>query len=406
MAATTTATRWQAPSPRGNSNSLVGFTASTEHTPSCVGTGEDKDWEGSSFGFQPDGSDSDSSLTPSIYRVKPRRGKGREDATEAGTSTLSPGSVGKEDDVEAQAGRAGEDTADEVSQPDSSFTQSDCPFCPGPKLIFEVKGKGKEIAGCADEPIPPPGSPSEASTFTPSDYDPRKLARSFTAPSILPPPPPPFPTLATAPLSLNDTLSCVLALPNPFNPSAGCSEPVCGWPSYAEFTSEGDGRVKRWGWEWDSDLAPSDHHHASADADDEEAAISLPGVGLGRFLPVPRFRDIVDPRLGPGLTDERLRGYFLTGVNGLGGVAGGVPWEMRLMAGERWDLHAERRIWEVWARGGGVRFEDEDEGWDLLEEGAVGVGMAKGLVGWEADDDGKMIGEEWREEEAEDDDEV
>jgi hypothetical protein len=58
-----------------------------------------------------------------------------------------------------------------------------------------------------------------------------------------------------------------------------------------------------------------------------------------------------------------------------------VRWEVRVMAGERWDLHEGRRIWEVWARGGGVRFEDEEDGWEVMEEGWVGVRMGRELVG-------------------------
>jgi hypothetical protein len=71
-------------------------------------------------------------------------------------------------------------------------------------------------------------------------------------------------------------------------------------------------------------------------------------------------------------------------------------------------LHGERRIWEVW----GVRFEDEEDGWDWfdLEGGEVGVVMAGDLlVGGE--DDGfdcfeeRVLGGEKKEEVEEEEEE-
>jgi hypothetical protein len=116
---------------------------------------------------------------------------------------------------------------------------------------------------------------------------------------------------------------------------------------------------------------------------------------LGRFLPVPRLRNTIDPRLG--LTDEQVE--CLVRAHGVGSGGGVLPWEVRVMAGERWDLHAARRLWEVWR----ARFEDEEDGWDWLGEGQVGVQIARGLVGWEDEEDWEEEGDE--DEEAEEADE-
>ncbi|KAK4152023.1 hypothetical protein C8A00DRAFT_35289 [Chaetomidium leptoderma] len=148
-------------------------------------------------------------------------------------------------------------------------------------------------------------------------------------------------------------------------------ENPCPWPSIAELTSEGDGRIKH--------QHQNNHHNDIAMAD-----MSLSSSGqLGRFLPVPRLQGVVDPRLG--YTPEEVAAWL--GAESEGGV---VPWEVRMMVGERWDLHGEKRLWEVWGRGrgrGGLEGEGEveeveEEGWDCLGEGLVGVRMARGLVGW------------------------
>lgn len=283
-----------------------------------------------------------------------------------------------------------------------------------------------------------PSEASTTSTFTPSDYDPRKLNLNPTAfPIILTTPPTP-PHLAILHHALRDKLSPLFARPsNPFTPTRAdlllllppCHPalgkpsssthhgrghhqdnqdernqgndrevkeeekeeeqgPDCPWPTYAELTSEGDARVKH-------------HHHPDSGSADllfcnnnnYNNASAGAKTGLGRFLPVPRLEGVVDPRLGE-LAMGTGAGTGMSGDDGSSSGGGGIPWEARAMAGERWDLHAERRIWEAWGRGGGWRLEDEVPGWDCVEgdageeAGGVGVGvgvrMARGLVGEEA----------------------
>jgi hypothetical protein len=251
-----------------------------------------------------------------------------------------------------------------------------------------------------------PSTPSSASTFTPSDYHPRKLASNklkLNLHSSLPFSPFIKPTLATLPLTHIDGHTAVLARPNnPFTPSH--HPPECDWPTTAELTSEGDSRIKRTDFVpvYDADPVFPDPYSmpyiSPLQAPFGDLSMSMsgpgmmapaptlapgpaPGVGqgqpagnLGRYLPVPRLKNTVDPRLG--LTQNE--------VDSLVRAHGGLPWEVRVMVGERWDLHAQRRIWEVWR----ARFEDEEEGWDRLEEeGGVGVKMARGMVGWEEEGD-------------------
>ncbi|KAH6847856.1 hypothetical protein B0I37DRAFT_431713 [Chaetomium sp. MPI-CAGE-AT-0009] len=247
-----------------------------------------------------------------------------------------------------------------------------------------------------NEPSPHPraSTPSAASTFTPSDYDPRKLNQHTPSPnnSTAPLPPPSPPQLATGPISHRDGLSPFFAhATNPFTPRPGPGPPACDcdWPTVAELTSEGEGRIKRWDTTTSTTAtttpqSTSSHlsHPSNADLNfnpNPDTAYlppftittttlnlnptpnptpfpsSLPHPNLGRFLPIPRLRNTIDPRLGPEYAPPPSEAEALA-----------LPWEVRAMAGERrWDLHAGRHMWEVW----GWRFEDEEDGWDWLGEG-------------------------------------
>jgi hypothetical protein len=283
---------------------------------------------------------------------------------------------------------------------------------------------------------------------TPHHHNHAKPAGSFA-------PPPALTGLehSLLPHALRDGLSPLLALPNPFNPTAtdihsnaatAATAPAasvgaeCDWPSYAEYTSEGDGRVKRWetgdipghaqsqtygdayatddglnggygdeyghgGYAaWPDFIPPftsttSTHYSPpplslfslSHDTDGcTNAMTEVPAASGGergrsnprRFLPVPRFRTTVDPRLG--LTQQEVQ--RLIAEAGGGGSGENVPWEMRLMAGERWDFHRERRLQECW---GFESFEDgeaeEVGGWDALEGDADGALLPGMRMAWE-----------------------
>ena len=305
-------------------------------------------------------------------------------------------------------------------------------------------------------------TPSAASTFTPSDYDPRKFNQHAQSadhiPTFPPPPLPTVPQLATGPLSHRDGLSPFFAHPaNPFTPTAPGSQACdCDWPTVAELTSEGEGRIKRWDTTTSTTTPQSCFSHPSnpsnpfhpdnADADTEDDA-NLPfppdrtntstntntNTNLGRFLPLPRLRNVIDPRLDittlPDLTlfippcpsseapysndknndkdsgisnDDRISNGNDNDtahdngngtVNGKSGTTPSLPWEVRAMAGERrWDLHGARRLWEVW----GWRFEDEEEGWDWLVGGGGcgcgGGGGEGGVVMGEGEGEGVGVG--------------
>jgi hypothetical protein len=184
--------------------------------------------------------------------------------------------------------------------------------------------------------------------------------------------------LATLPLSHNDGLSPVLALPSPFNPSAALN-PDCDWPSYAEYTSEGDARVKQRtpkvnvaitvtspnGTTTTTELAQGPvyphtqshgHHHHQ-----QQQQHNHNDCSLGRFLPVPRLRAVIDPRLG--LTADEVACYVAYEGSGR------IPWEMRAMVPERWDFHRERRVSEAWDRGyAGARAWGDWAFWEMAEE--------------------------------------
>ena len=359
--------------------------------------------------------DSDDSFTPSDYRPKrntarawggggpstwsfiPTHFRDRPEEHEAGglaasggvfttATTCSTAPAAEGDDKGNSNGNgklegdlAAEDTASNSGA--SSSTSSDYTL-DTPKLYptldgtLEPKGKGKVPPSPSPSPShtpaneaanPPSPAPSSISTFTPSDYDPRKLKLKESNPPV--PIPPQVPVLATLHLTHHGNLSPFFAhASNPFTPST--APPECPWPTYAEYTSEGDQRIHHY--------HPNRDGHADPFNMTSTDSYSAGGVGTGigitmgqgmarRFLPVPRLAGRADPRL---VGDREV-------------VEGYIPWEKRMMAGERWDLHGERRIYEVWARGGRVRFEDEEVGWDWLEDGqgvGVGVGMAKELV--------------------------
>ncbi|KAK3293205.1 uncharacterized protein B0H64DRAFT_465302, partial [Chaetomium fimeti] len=235
-------------------------------------------------------------------------------------------------------------------------------------------------------PYARPFTPSAASTFTPSDYDPCKLNQhtpSFDN-STTPPPPPAAPQLATRPLSHRDGLSPFFAhAANPFTPRPGPGPPACDcdWPTVAELTSEGEGRIKRWDTTTTTTIitttatttpqstSSKPSHPSDTNPNPNPNATYLPTIplppfttttipfttpftipptpipqplpppNLRRYLPLPRLRNIIDPRLN--LTPSEAEA--LARDNG-----GTVPWEVRAVAGERrWDLHAERRLWEM-----------------------------------------------------------
>ncbi|GAB1313180.1 hypothetical protein MFIFM68171_03390 [Madurella fahalii] len=263
---------------------------------------------------------------------------------------------------------------------------------------------------------------------------------------------PPPPRINPVPPAAEDGLSTVLALPNPFNLAAPAD---CEWPRPAEFHTEGDDRVKRWevypasaaaaaaasssssSSFRSAGSAPSQQHqhqrqHHSPEqpkkpspyteldlhmmdmgldpvsekgkaafeavmAGHEDAATQQQDseaprmITVGRFLPVPRLRDVADPRLE--LTAEEIA--VLAEVEG--GAAGQqqqqqitIPWRLRLMAGDRWDFHQERRLAERWAAanqqlqqrawagvGGGFDQREEEE---IEEEEKRWRSMVKDLV--------------------------
>ncbi|KAL2180081.1 uncharacterized protein P884DRAFT_327877 [Thermothelomyces heterothallicus CBS 202.75] len=253
-------------------------------------------------------------------------------------------------------------------------------------------------------------------------------------PPLPPPPPPPMvPQLATLALSARDGLTAVFARRgNPFSPAP----PECDWPGVGELTAEGDGRVKRWDptcyrrrrccrrcCRRQRHHDHHDHHHLLSTT----TTTTIPGQsdpGLGRFLPVPRLRDVVDPRLGPGAAATAAAALAAAArdtqthpehqAHQAYQAAAVLPWEVRAMARERrWDLHGERRIWEMWGwpfeeeeeeeeeeeNGGWDRFglvraasdDDDDEGEDREEEVvnagfAAGVAMAERLIQDDNDD--------------------
>ncbi|EAQ83757.1 predicted protein [Chaetomium globosum CBS 148.51] len=206
-------------------------------------------------------------------------------------------------------------------------------------------------------------TPSAASTFTPSDYNPCKFNQHTPSPGNIPmnpPPPPAAPQLATAPLSHRDGLSPFFSHPaNPFTPTApGLPAPDsdCDWPTVAELTSEGEGRIKR----WDTNSNPNTNtttprssfsHPTPTDpnnnTDHLDTTTSLPNPSLGRFLPLPRLRNTIDPRLDFTPTANNNNPNNPPNEADADATPSPLPWEVRAMAGERrWDLHGARRLWE------------------------------------------------------------
>lgn len=76
---------------------------------------------------------------------------------------------------------------------------------------------------------------------------------------------------------------------------------------------------------------------------------------------MPRLRGVADPRLLPGVP----------------GSGAAVPWEMRALAGERWDFHREERVRELWERGRTRWRAGEDEDGEEEGGGLMGMGMGK-----------------------------
>ncbi len=102
----------------------------------------------------------------------------------------------------------------------------------------------------------------------------------------------------------NDNLSTVLSMPNSFNPiwtepGAVPRNEEVGWPTQQEMNQDGDARARRDG-------------------------------GLRRFMPLPR-RNHVDPRLAHTSDALALK------------PGDRVPWNLREVTGERWDLHEYQR---------------------------------------------------------------
>ncbi|KAK0635019.1 hypothetical protein B0T17DRAFT_502610 [Bombardia bombarda] len=117
-----------------------------------------------------------------------------------------------------------------------------------------------------------------------------------------------------------DGLSPVLARPNPFNAAGSANTiPTCervDWPCTAQFSQDGEGRVKQ-----------TDHSTILAQT------CSGP---TGRLLPVPR-RNCVNFRL------VSLATAFSEAEAHYDGHQQDVPWSLRLIVGDRWDLHMEMR---------------------------------------------------------------
>ncbi|KAK4120889.1 hypothetical protein N657DRAFT_700964 [Parathielavia appendiculata] len=170
-----------------------------------------------------------------------------------------------------------------------------------------------------------------------------KMLRALEKDERNPPRAPPStpPTLATLPLTYADGHSAILAHPNnPFTPSR--RPPTCDWPTTAELTSEGDSRIRR----CDPVSASSYYYFLSFSSNDTttitnnnepifdddkytpdadaDADMAPPEAGhgagawgrLGRYLPVPRLRGVIDPRLGlaPQEVDALVRGHGAAGM--------------------------------------------------------------------------------------------
>lgn len=395
-----------------------------------------------SVGVEDGGEDSDSSFTPSDYRPKRTsnltRGRderydgAQDDASQSDSSFTSSGHWAKPNaDSGGRRDERHRQVCDDASVTDSSFTPSDYRV---DNFRYYTAGDNEEKGSTGSHEGPceyrhtrddkgnhqAESSSNNSSSsgrrddslrdvaFTPGHYNPHTNKVEY---AHGPPPVYRSPVLATLSLAQADGLSALFAQPNnPFTPFAPNTTAACDWPSAAELTSEGDGRIKRWDGDCTHALVAATvphapHPHTDTDMNtytcdafypmtiplppgfttntttsttttmmtaDKLRETKQPPPNLGRFLPVPRLREKVDPRLG--YTAQEVAWL----VAGNGGQA--LPWEAREMAGERWDLHGGRRIWEVWARGGGVRFEDEVDGWDLLAEGEVGVRMGRALV--------------------------
>jgi len=120
-----------------------------------------------------------------------------------------------------------------------------------------------------------------------------------------------------------DGLSAVLALPSSFNSIWGSPDIPVGervdWPTAQEYYQEGDNRIRK-------------------------------GEEFRRFLPVPR-RNTMDPRAAQNPADfahvvqsAKAQTPAMPCTDGEGDTRGPqIPWQMREMVGERWDLNAHRR---------------------------------------------------------------
>ncbi|KAK4241390.1 hypothetical protein C8A03DRAFT_30486 [Achaetomium macrosporum] len=308
-----------------------------------------------------DNDDSDvSSFTPSEYRP--------------GRQSINSPYTGEDTSDDLETDKYLSDSEDEAALSDSSFTPS--PY----RIKPNKKGKGSS-------------SSKSKANYLEGNLDNNYRHQNTTIPI---PPPARLIPLATLPLSYRDGLSPILCLPNPFNPSTGV-DPECDWPSYAEYTSEGDARVKQ--------RCPKITITVTSPTGTTVELAQGPGPepghaqqkehSLGRFLPVPRLRAAIDPRLG--LTPDEVASLVACESNS-------IPWEMRAMVPERWDFHRERRVSEAWGRGfararawGGWGF------WEKVEEEQselAGLRMVKELVG-DHDVDGDGEGDQEEEEEGE-----
>ncbi|SPQ27543.1 3cfc0419-771f-4b82-ab9a-b66dea8ec750 [Thermothielavioides terrestris] len=313
-----------------------------------------------------------------------------------------------------------DEDSDSDASSTSSFTPSDYRFAPFRPLYRQPNG---DIT-TARHPNKGKGKDKRKSKLTASSSAPTETEIPF------PPALTPLEETLLARTTYRDGLSPVLARPNPFN-ATGTAQPECDWPTYAEYTADGDGRIRRRASDallastllqddpaattttTNNLVALPDPAPAIAPPTRRGAALPLPPAKITRrFLPIPRLRDVVDPRL------PRDTATTTTTIPGVGGP---IPWEHRAPAGERWDLHSGRRLREAWRRssrrssrascsgfgcgcgsgngngrvwagqeGGGEDEEEEEVGWDTLEDEVEaqglgwlipGVRMAWALVG-------------------------
>ncbi|KAK3304361.1 uncharacterized protein B0T15DRAFT_494826 [Chaetomium strumarium] len=307
------------------------------------------------------------------------------------------------------------DNEDRPAWSDSSFTPT----------LYRTKPnkKGKDDGGSSNN------SSSSDRASPPEGNLNNKNANDNHNPAVLIPPPARRLPLATLPLSYSDGLSPVLARPNPFNPSAALS-PECDWPSYAEYTSEGDARVRQRTPKVKVTITVTSPGRTTTTAELAQGPVCprrQPRGGggggghchqprnslhdgetlLGRFLPVPRLRAAIDPRLG--LAPDEVASYVAREGSG-----GRIPWEVRAMVPDRWDFHRERRVSDAWDRGyAGARAWGGSPFWDMVEEEhggeLAGLRIVRELLGddtytYHDDEDGEGQGPGrawWGEEEEE-----